>query len=98
MVCVAQLVRVAGCDSVGRGFESHLVPQYSRLRGGMVDTIDSKSIAGDCVRVQVSSPVLRKTIRKDSFLYFKLNESDVLQQDSTPQDMMQNSRGWLASP
>lgn len=46
MVCVAQLVRVAGCDSVGRGFESHLIPHKNTcLRGGMVDTIDSKSIA-----------------------------------------------------
>ncbi len=45
MVRVAQLVRVAGCDSVGRGFESHLAPQpLKSLRGGMVDTIDSKSI------------------------------------------------------
>ena len=46
MVRVAQLVRVAGCDSVGRGFESHLAPQpiKNSLRGGMVDTMDSKSI------------------------------------------------------
>gem|GEM_PF-6218358 len=26
MVYVAQLVRVADCGSVGRGFESHLIP------------------------------------------------------------------------
>ena len=30
-----------------------------RRRGGMVDTIDSKSIAREGVRVQVSSPVLK---------------------------------------
>ena len=29
-------------------------------RGGMVDTIDSKSIAREGVRVQVSSPVKKK--------------------------------------
>lgn len=26
MVCVAQLVRVVDCGSIGRGFESHRVP------------------------------------------------------------------------
>lgn len=58
MVRVAQLVRVAGCDSVGRGFKSHLVPQQICLRGGMVDTIDSKSI----VERHVSSSLTGGTI------------------------------------
>lgn len=31
MVDVAQLVRVADCGSVGRGFESHLPPQKAAL-------------------------------------------------------------------
>ena len=31
----------------------------SRRSGGMVDTTDSKSVASNRVRVQVSSPVLR---------------------------------------
>ena len=59
-------------------------------RGGMVDTIDSKSIAGDCVRVQVSSPVSGKTIRKDSFLFF--TSSAVLQHVVTP------PQAWLETP
>ena len=51
MVCVAQLVRVAGCDSVGRGFESHLIPHASMVE--LVDTIDSKSITVKSVSVRV---------------------------------------------
>ena len=37
----------------------------------MVDTIDSKSIAGDCVRVQVSSPVNPRSCKSNSFFLFK---------------------------
>ena len=37
----------------------------------MVDTIDSKSIAGDCVRVQVSSPVNLRSCKSNSFFLFK---------------------------
>lgn len=36
------MVRVAGCDSVGCGFESHHLPHASVVE--LVDTIDSKSI------------------------------------------------------
>ena len=35
-------------------------PRMQCRRGGMVDTIDSKSIAREGVRVQVSSPVKKK--------------------------------------
>ena len=33
MVDVAQLVRVADCGSVGRGFEPHLPPKKQREKG-----------------------------------------------------------------
>ena len=38
------MVRVAGCDSVGCGFESHRLPHRASMVE-LVDTIDSKSIA-----------------------------------------------------
>lgn len=72
MVCVAQLVRVAGCDSVGRGFESHLIPHKNTcLRGGMVDTIDSKSIASRHVSSSLTGGTIAFLI--DFFiLYYRL--------------------------
>ena len=36
------MVRVAGCDSVGCGFESHHLPHASVVE--LVDTTDSKSV------------------------------------------------------
>lgn len=37
----------------------------------MVDTKDSKSFAGNCVRVQVSPPVKRLFSNEAAFFYFK---------------------------
>lgn len=37
----------------------------------MVDTKDSKSFAGNCVRVQVSPPVKKAVFEKAAFFYFK---------------------------
>ena len=64
MASVAQLVRVAGCDSVGCGFESHHLPHASVVE--LVDTTDSKSVVERHVG---SSPtrgttILIKTILK----------------------------------
>ena len=38
----------------------YVIVSISSRRGGMVDTLDSKSNAGDCVRVQVSSPATKR--------------------------------------
>ena len=52
-----------------KSFSYAIVFKPSR-RGGMVDTIDSKSIAGDCVRVQVSSPVNLRGVAKATPYFF----------------------------
>ena len=56
------MVRVAGCDSVGCGFESHHLPHASVVE--LVDTIDSKSI----VERHVGSSPTRGT----NFLWIKI--------------------------
>ena len=43
MVAIAQLVRASDCDSEGRGFEPHYLPQLKRLSQkskNQPDTID----------------------------------------------------------